>query len=40
MCQFSRIYSRVMAIDYCQNFVLAQYLENELMKLGQSLLMH
>ena len=31
---------QIMALDYGQNFVFAQYLENELIKLDQSLHMH
>ena len=41
--QFSQIYNiviMVLAIDYHQNFVSAQYLENELMELDQILHMH
>ena len=30
-----QIYNRVMALDYHQNFVSAQYLDNELMELDQ-----
>ena len=31
-CQFSQTYYRVMALDWCQNFVSDQYLENKLME--------
>ena len=34
--QFSFIYNRVMALEWCQNFVSAQYLENELMEFDEA----
>ena len=37
MGQFLQIYNRVMALDYHQNFVSTQYLENELIELDQTL---
>ena len=40
MNQFSQINNRIMALDYSQNFVPAQYLENDLMELDQILHMH
>ena len=40
MRNFSQIYNRVMALDGCQNFISAQYLENELMEFDQILHMH
>ena len=33
MHQFSQIYNRVMALEYCQNFVSAQYHVNESMEI-------
>ena len=35
MRHFSQIYNRVMVIDYCQNFICAQYLKNEEMEFNQ-----
>ena len=39
-CQFSQINYRVMALDWCQNFISAQYLENKLMEFDQNWHMH
>ena len=39
-CQFSRINNRLMALDLGQNFVSAQYLENQLIEFDQILRMH
>ena len=39
MRQIWEIYNAVMALDYCQNFISAQYIEKELMELDQSLQM-
>ena len=36
-CQFSQTYNRVMALDWCQNCVSDQYLENKLMEFDQIL---
>ena len=38
--QFSLIYNRVMALEWCQDFLSAQYLENELMEFDQVLHVH
>ena len=40
MRRFSKIYNRVMALDYRQNFVSAQCIENKLMELDKILHMH
>ena len=40
MCQFSQNYNRLMALDWCQNFVSGQYLEKKLMEFDQILHMH
>ena len=38
--QFSSIYNREMALEWCRNLVFAQYLENKLMEFDQILHMH
>ena len=38
--QFSLIYNRVMVLEWCQNFVSVQYLENKFMEFDQVLHMH
>ena len=38
--QFSKINNSVMVLDWCQNFVSAQYLDNKLMEFDQILHMH
>ena len=40
MQHFSDICTRVMALDLCQNFVSAQYLENKWTEFHQTLFMH
>ena len=40
MRQLSQIYNRVIALDFRQNFISAQYLVKKLMEFDQILYMH